>query len=656
MKTDLGFIPLFNKNYSPSNLQIISQRFSKDETKSQILTFRFKTRLYPVDPQFSHKLQKNIDNYIYFLIAKDQNLHKQTMLFSLDKPFRQPYLYFNLPTGKKSDRTSSKANEKVKVKFNTIPITYWNNFCFDLYKLHDIKIIIYQDFRRVYLSIDHGDTVFEKRKSSIQIRPSNFIGYTKTKSYIQFKTELTAISITKGIDYDPVAVNVKYPRFSSGHYRKKIKKYNNIDAMYWLGMNYYEGSHGEIKDYYQALKWFRKASKKKHVLAMYQLGLCYMNGTGIKQNDKTAYGYFKRAANYFYSDAVAMCMYYLISGRKKRDILKPGKKIYKIFKNALGQGNANTLFYYDYYFAQHPDFFRLNLREKNRISNIGEFMAQSAARNHPKAYYYLATKTEGNKRRIAMGHFQSNFLNCLKAAELNFSPAYVKIGDYYLSGRKDYKQIKLPTHYFKFPPPQSSAKLKKSPQQAFFWYKKASDAGNNTGHYKLACCYLLGRGIKQDKKQARQLLLKAVKAELPRAIIVLNLLNRPHEAGKLFFSHNETQSFKIFQQGKSSDDIFYTAMCLKYGIGADKNEPHAFKLLKQLNNAYAKSELGKCYETGSGVSTDKIKAIYFYKQAAESKIFGVAFRLAQLYNKNYDKKTAIKWYRIAANNDNGVSP
>jgi TPR repeat protein len=650
LKTDLGFIPLFIAQNLPK-AQVVGEVLSKDEILAEILTFRFKTRLYPVAPQFSRKLYKNINSYIRFFISEDQNLKQQNVIFKLDNSFYHPRLRFYA-----FDKKQLLDNQPRMIKFKLIPLTYWDTFCFDLYKNHSIKIIADRDLDRVYISIDQGDAVWLKVRRSINLK-GNYYGYTKIKGHVQFKTELTPIIVTKGIDYTPVAVEPKYPRFSSKHYRKKIKKYNDIDAMYWLGMNYYEGSHGELKDYYQAFYWLKKAVKKKHVLAMYQLGLCYMNGTGITQNDKIAYQYFKKAANYFYSDAVAMCMYYLISGRHKRDVLKPGTKIYKIFKNALGQGNANALFYYDYYFAQHPEFFRLNLKRENIIANIGECMGQSAARGLPKAYYYLATSRAGNdKTRVSMGTWQSDFLNCLKAAELGFIPAYITLGDYYIKGNDKTKNFNHKKNYFYYIPSDSVKKLKKSLQKAFYWYKKAADNASLLGSYKVGCCYALGLGVKRDKKQAKQFFLRAAKQQFPRAIIALLLLRDQDKAENLFFSGDEKRAFQLFEQQKTAKDIFYTAMCLKYGIGTDKNENRAFKLLQQSNNYYAKLEVGKCYETGIGVAVNKSKALEFFRQAAKGKIRCVAFQLGRLYEKYYDIKTAIKWYKLAAANGdvNGI--
>lgn len=62
-----------------------------------------------------------------------------------------------------------------------------------------------------------------------------------------------------------------------------------------LGELYYEGDELE-QDFEQAVFWFKEAAKQKHPDAMYNLGICFINGEGVEQNKSTGLGFIRQAA------------------------------------------------------------------------------------------------------------------------------------------------------------------------------------------------------------------------------------------------------------------------------------------------------------------------------------------------------------------------
>ncbi len=66
---------------------------------------------------------------------------------------------------------------------------------------------------------------------------------------------------------------------------------SEAEAAYNLGMKYQRA--GQRAD---AVQWFRKAAVLDHAVAQSLLGEAYESGSGIKKNDKEAFGWFARAA------------------------------------------------------------------------------------------------------------------------------------------------------------------------------------------------------------------------------------------------------------------------------------------------------------------------------------------------------------------------
>ena len=62
-----------------------------------------------------------------------------------------------------------------------------------------------------------------------------------------------------------------------------------------IGEMYYYGDEIE-QDLDQAVYWFKEAAKQKHAEAMYNLGICFVNGEGVEKNKTTGLGFIRQAA------------------------------------------------------------------------------------------------------------------------------------------------------------------------------------------------------------------------------------------------------------------------------------------------------------------------------------------------------------------------
>ena len=77
-------------------------------------------------------------------------------------------------------------------------------------------------------------------------------------------------------------------------YRKAAEQ-GHAFAQTNLGLCYEEGK-GVSQDYYEAVKWYRKAAEQGQADAQHNLGVCYYNGRGVSQNTYEAIKWFRKAA------------------------------------------------------------------------------------------------------------------------------------------------------------------------------------------------------------------------------------------------------------------------------------------------------------------------------------------------------------------------
>ena len=122
---------------------------------------------------------------------------------------------------------------------------------------------------------------------------------------------------------------------SAAYWYELAAKNNNAEAEYKIGRYYLRGLGGKpkdpdtalkyisaaarlgqleavtlmgnycyyLKDFDNALGWFRNAAEKDDPEAIYRLGLMHENGEGVEKNDSVAFKYFKTAAEKDHEDA-----------------------------------------------------------------------------------------------------------------------------------------------------------------------------------------------------------------------------------------------------------------------------------------------------------------------------------------------------------------
>lgn len=142
--------------------------------------------------------------------------------------------------------------------------------------------------------------------------------------------------------------------------------------------------------------------------------------------------------------------------------------------------------------------------------------------------------------------------------------------------------------------------------------------GNPHDLDSIGACYLFGKGVKKDPKQAVIYFQSAAQQGLASAQTHL---------GSCYYSgtgvkQNHQQAFEWFKKAAAQGDV--TAQdnlgsCYLLGHGTSKNHTAAVEWYQKAadkGNASAQAHLGSCYLYGQGVTADKNKAIYWYEKAA----------------------------------------
>lgn len=90
---------------------------------------------------------------------------------------------------------------------------------------------------------------------------------------------------------------------------------NNPLSQTFLGQMYHEGK-GVKQNYFEAAKWFEKASSKGVAIAEYNLARMYLAGSGVQQNLPKAIALLKRAGDQKFSDAECLLGMVYYTSRK----------------------------------------------------------------------------------------------------------------------------------------------------------------------------------------------------------------------------------------------------------------------------------------------------------------------------------------------------
>ena len=76
----------------------------------------------------------------------------------------------------------------------------------------------------------------------------------------------------------------------------KAAQLGYANAQHFVGYAYFYGEHGFAENHKEAVKWYRKSAAQSNPAASLNLGLCYLDGTGVRRNTREAKRWLKRAS------------------------------------------------------------------------------------------------------------------------------------------------------------------------------------------------------------------------------------------------------------------------------------------------------------------------------------------------------------------------
>ncbi len=621
-------------NYPASESKDRSRRITRRHSrnylgKDDVITFRFRTRLYPVDPE-----TKYLEKIIRYDIDKG--------LAVFEGIYCRPIVCFNKyePDSGYGENKHDHNNTGIWTaangaigKFNKLSVMkkiYRDSKIYsqDLFGINDHKMVI--DLKdRVLVHSRNGFKEIGKLKltfpqllyyaTEIVLNPYK----PKRKKCIALEYEYTKYSLWKGGSASNTRDNLAYPRGDVKFNLDRIKKDKDIDAIYHLGRCYYYGTGGADKDYFRAFKYFNEAAHKKHVYAMYQTGMCYLHGLGVEPDPKKAEEWFKLAGKYFYSDALVMAGYCLLKYPRNTRI---DDGFGRLMAAAIWQHNPNAYFLNEFS-GRHK---KITKEFKGLGSSLDPFHIRFQAfggygfaliYDHPKALYQTAMKYTISNSRLE---------KLEKSAEAGYVPAYIELGNCYRAGGK---------------------KIVKSGKTAVEWYKKVEEAGLPEAKYQLGICYTFGCGVGKDLEQAKKYFKEAAEKGVPRARIALVILEQDKNTGILRMLAKENKKvdeklFKALENSKAPLAKYSLGIMRKYGIGAKPDHVKAFRdlLASRSVSPYALLELADCYENGKGTARNYPNAVAMRNAAMKQGLAPAFLQAGKFQYKLRQNRSAVKYF------------
>ena len=182
----------------------------------------------------------------------------------------------------------------------------------------------------------------------------------------------------------------------------------------------------------------------------------------------------------------------------------------------------------------------------------------SAQNNKQEQFKNVVTEV---RKRMANNQYDGLVDMLLPLAEQNYAPAQFYLGLCYERG----------------------IGVKKAPEQAVYWYRKAAEQNDAKAQFNLGVCYFNGRGVEKDQSLAVQWFRKAAEQNYAKAQYNLGI-------------------------------CYYNS----YGVDKDYQQAiHWFQKAAVQNDTDAQNILGYCYKYGIGVERNIQLSMFWYSKATE---------------------------------------
>ncbi|KAL3902082.1 MAG: hypothetical protein SGCHY_000116 [Lobulomycetales sp.] len=391
-----------------------------------------------------------------------------------------------------------------------------------------------------------------------------------------------------------------------------------------LGNCYFFG-YGVSRDYATALLWYQRAAAQSCIEAYYHIGVCYRHGYGVEADQLKAFEYFQLSSKGNNQDAK---FYLAVAYHHGYGVAENPKYATKLYLEAAESGNSQ---------AQNVmgEFFEFGRGVAQDYTAAAQFYQRAATKGNSDAQCNLASLYQ---RGLGVKHDLARAFQIFKkAADNGNGDAMYNIGLCYHSGVGAPLNRTVGVEWFQLSAEQGNhlgqfalgkcyywgIGICSDFEDAVAWFKKSADKGNTDSMYYLGLCYQKGRGVPQNFENAMVYFRRSAGSELGHADSELAI-------GKLLLS-----TF-----GNSDPDVEQASTWLE--MSANKG------------NAEAQYHLGLLYYNGSGESipVDTEKAAAYFESSANLGQADAQFMLGQCYEKGQAKAKSLalakQWYLEAA--------
>lgn len=273
-------------------------------------------------------------------------------------------------------------------------------------------------------------------------------------------------------------------------YYEKAAEQGNTEAEFWTGRCYYFGE-GVEKNVKESIKWYQKAAAKNHPRAQNGLACCYYEGEGVEEDLQKAAELWRKSAEQGYEVAqfnLANCYY------NGEGVEQNIQKAIELWSKSAEQGCAGAQFALAACYSNGEGV------EKNLQKAI-ELWSKSAEQGHAGAQNNLANryyKGEGVEQNL-----QKAIELWTKSAEQGNKKAQNRLEKLKEQEENSNEDIDDPSKLMEL---GEKYEEEENYEKALEMYQNAAKRGVLDAKRKIGEFYIEGKGIKQDKKYAVQLL------------------------------------------------------------------------------------------------------------------------------------------------------
>ena len=204
-------------------------------------------------------------------------------------------------------------------------------------------------------------------------------------------------------------------------------------------------------------------------------------------------------------------------------------------------------------------------------------------------------------------------------------------------------------------------------EKSFEWFKKAAQAGNKFAQYSLANQYYYGNGIEKDLSSAHEWYTKSASQGMPYANYALAQMyskgeeaEQNDETARRYYARALRGFLAIEENDQADENLMYKiGRMYKYGLGTDSDMLKAidyFRTAAEKGNPNAKREMASELISGEHIPQNTDEGIRLLTEFADMGDTSAAYKLGKIYlngeNVFRDLDTAEKYLKIAVADNN----